>query len=333
MRAVVYAGAGGPEVVQVVEREKPALGPREALIRVHAAGLNRPDTQQRKGLYPPPPGASDIAGLEIAGVVETVAQDVKWPRAGDAVCALVSSGAHAEFCSIPARQCLPVPRGLSFAQGAVLPEVFFTTWNSMILLGRLAEGETLLIQGGTSGVGLAAMQVARYLRNAQVIATAGTEEKLAVCRSYGAALAVSYRGKWDEEIRAFSPRGIDLVLDGQGGSYSNRHLHLLAEDGRLVLLATHEDTISKVDVRLILRRRLTLTGTTLRPRPVEYKGRLADALRAEVWPLIESGKINMPIHASFPLGGIAEAHEMLDSGQHIGKLAIAITDRADEIPA
>jgi len=325
MRAIVYDGAGGAEVIRLVTRDTPRPGPGEVLIEVGAAGLNRPDLQQRRGLYPPPPGASDIAGLEVAGTVAEVGSGVNWPLVGDRVCALVVAGAHAEFCVAPARQCLPVPRGMDLAQAAVLPEIMFTTWNSMILTGRLGNGETLLIQGGTGGVGLAAMQVARHLRNATVIATAGSEEKLAVCREFGAAHAIGYRGDWQKEIWALTEgRGVDLVLDGQAGSYTNRHVELLAEDGRLVLLATHENVLSEVNFRLVVRRRLTIAGSTIRPRPPAFKGMIADALRAEVWPLLESGLIRIPIHSIFPLEAMAEAHDVLDSNRQIGKVAIAI---------
>jgi putative PIG3 family NAD(P)H quinone oxidoreductase len=325
MRAIVYDGAGGTEIIRLVTRGRPRPGPGEVLVEVAAAGLNRPDIQQRRGLYPPPPGASDIAGLEIAGTVIETAPDVAWPGVGDRICALVAGGAHAELCAVPARQCLPIPKGLDFAQAAVLPEIMFTTWNSMILTGRLGWGETLLIQGGTSGVGLAAMQVARHLRDATVIATAGSEEKLSVCREYGAAHAVSYRGDWQSEVHLLTgKRGVDLVLDGQGGSYSNKHIELLAEDGRLVLLATHENVMSEINCRLIVRRRLSVAGTTIRPRPADFKGRIADALRAEVWPLIEAGTIRIPICATFRLEEMAEAHAVLDSNQQIGKVAIAL---------
>lgn len=334
MRAIVYEGVGGTEAIRIVDRPVPVPGPGEVLVRIVAAGLNRPDVQQRRGLYPPPPGASDIAGLELSGIVEAVASDVEWPKIGGSVCALLAAGAHADYAVVAARQCLPVPRGLSFAQAAVLPEIMFTTWNSMILTGRLGHGETLLIQGGTSGVGLAATQVARELRNATIIATASTEEKRAICRDYGAAHAISYRGDWPADVRRLTDdRGVDLVLDAQSGSYSTRHIELLAEDGRLVLLATHENVLSEINCRLIVRRRLTLAGSTIRPRSPAYKGMIADALRAEVWPLLADGSIRIPICNTFALDDMIAAHDVLDANKQIGKVAIAITAAANDIPA
>jgi NADPH2:quinone reductase len=325
MRAIVYDGEGGTETIRLVTRERPRPGPGEVLVEVAAAGLNRPDIQQRRGLYPPPPGASDIAGLEVAGIVVEAAPDVTWPLPGTEVCALVAAGAHAEYCVAPALQCLPVPGGLNLQQAAVLPEIMFTTWNSMIMSGRLGRGETLLIQGGTGGVGLAAIQVARELRDAVVIATAGSAEKLEVCGAFGATHAISYRGDWQAEVAALAgPRGVDLVLDGQSGSYTGRHVQLLAEDGRLVLLATHEDVMSEVNFRLVVRRRLTIAGSTIRSRPPAFKGRIAAALRQEVWPLLASGRIRIPIHATFPLEAMAEAHAVLDDNRQIGKVAIAM---------
>jgi putative PIG3 family NAD(P)H quinone oxidoreductase len=333
MRAVIYEGAGGTEVIRLVKRPTPVPGAGEVLVRVLAVGLNRPDIQQRRGLYPPPPGASDIAGLELAGIVEATADDVAWPRVGEPVCALLTAGAHAERAVVSARQCLPIPEKLSFIEAAVLPEIMFTVWNSMILAGRLGQGETLLIQGGTSGVGLAAMQVARLLRSATVIATAGTAEKLAACRDYGATHAISYRGDWPTDVRRLTAgRGVDLVLDGQGGSYCNRHVELLAEDGRLILLATHENVLSEVNCRLIVRRRLTLAGTTIRPRASSFKGGLADALRTEVWPLLASGAIRIPVCASFRLEEMAAAHAVLDSNAQIGKVAVTVAEGADAVP-
>jgi putative PIG3 family NAD(P)H quinone oxidoreductase len=325
MRVVEIVGQGGPEVLRLVTRDRSAPGPGEVLVRVLAAGVNRPDVQQRRGLYPPPPGASDIPGLDIAGIVEAVAPDVAWPKVGDAVCALVTGGGYAEFCVVPALQCLPVPRGLSLLQAAALPEVFFTAWNNVIWLGRLAEGESFLVQGGTSGVGMAAIQIARELRNARVFATAGSDEKLGVCREIGARHAVSYRGAWDEEVRRLNAgKGIDLILDAQAGPYTNRELDLLAEDGRLVLIASHLGTTAEVNLRQIVRRRLTLTGSTIRPRPPAYKGRIAAELAEHVWPLLENGRMRMPIFASFPLEEVAEAHAVLDSNRQIGKVVLAV---------
>lgn len=325
MRVVEIVGQGGPEVLRLATRDRPVPASGEVLVRVQAAGVNRPDVQQRRGLYPPPPGASDIPGLDIAGIVEAAAPDVAWPKVGDAVCALITGGGYAEFCVAPALQCLQVPRGFSLLQAAALPEVFFTAWNNVIWLGRLAEGESFLVQGGTSGVGMAAIQIARQLRNARVFATAGSEEKLAACRAIGALHAVSYRGAWDEEVRRLNAgKGIDLILDAQAGPYTNRELDLLAEDGRLVLIASHLGATAEVNLRQIVRRRLTLTGSTIRPRPPAYKGRIAAELAEHVWPLLDSGRMRMPIFASFPLEQVAEAHVVLDGNRQIGKVVLIV---------
>jgi NADPH2:quinone reductase len=325
MRVIEIAGAGGPEVLRIAEQPRPVAGSGEVLIRVVAAGVNRPDIQQRRGLYPPPPDASPIPGLDVAGVVEEVGPHVTGVSVGDPVCALVNGGGYAELCRVPALQCMPVPRGFTFIQAASLPEVYFTAWNNIIWLGRLAEGESLLVQGGTSGVGMAAIQIARKLRNAIVYATAGTDEKLAVCREIGAHGAVSYRGAWDEEIRALTGgRGVDVILDAQAGPYTQRQLDLLKPDGRLVFIASHLGETAEVNIRAVVRRRLTLTGSTLRPRPAEYKGRVAGELVEQVWPLLESGEIVTRIHAVFPFEDVRSAHRMLDENEQIGKVVLAV---------
>lgn len=333
MKVIEIERPGGPEVLRLSERPKPELGAGEVLVRVLAAGVNRPDVTQRIGQYPPPPGASDLPGLDIAGVVEAVADDVSWPRPGDAVCALVTGGGYAEYCKAPALQCLPLPKGYSFAEAAALPEVLFTTWNSMIWLGRLAEGESVVIQGGTSGVGLAAIQIAKQLYGATVFTTSGNAEKLDVCRSYGADHAVSYKGEWDKEILDLTEgKGVDLVLDSQAGSYTDRQLKILAFDGRLVLLATHQALESTINCRNIVRRRLTLAGATIRPRPPAYKGRIAEALRAKVWPLLESRAMRIPIYRSFALTEAQDAHRVMDANQQIGKVMLLVDPAATDIP-
>ncbi len=325
MHVIEITGEGGPEVLSLAERPEPVAGEGEVLVRVLAAGVNRPDVQQRRGLYPPPPGASDIPGLDIAGVVETAAPGVAWPRPGDAVCALVTGGGYAEYCAAPALQCLPLPSGFNFVEAAALPEVFFTAWNNIIWLGRLANGETMFFQGGTSGVGIAAIQIARQLRNATVFASAGTAEKRDVCLKLGANGAVDYRGPWDEEVRALNRgRGVDLIVDAQAGPYTARELDLLADDGRLVLIATHLGPHADVNLRQIVRRRLTLTGSTIRPRPPAYKGRIATELSAEVWPRLGDGSMTMPIHARFPLEKAGEAQAVLDENRQIGKVVLVV---------
>ena len=334
MRAIEIRGKGGPEVLALADRPVPACGPGEVLVRVAAAGVNRPDVQQRKGLYPPPPGVTDIPGLDVAGVVEAVAPGVVWPRPGDAVCALASGGGYAEFCAVPALQCMPVPRGFSFAQAATLPEVFFTAWNNVFWLGRIAEGETLLVQGGTSGVGMAAMQMARQLRAATVIATSSSAEKRAVCIAHGAQHAVDYReADWPDQVRALTDgRGVDVILDGQGGDYTPLELGLLATDGRLVLIASHRAPTAEISTREIYIRRLTLTGSTLRSRPPAYKGRIARELVEQAWPLLEDGRIRTHICAMHPLEEAAAAQAVLDANAQIGKLVLLVSDQALAIP-
>jgi len=317
---------GGPEVLAICERPIPSIGPHDVLIKVAAAGVNRPDIQQRRGLYPPPPGASEILGLDVAGIVEAVGAQVSWPRVGDAVCALTNGGGYAEFCMVPALQCMPPPRGFTLVQAASLPEVFFTAWNNVIWLGRLAEGETLFVQGGTSGVGIAAIQIARHLRDARVLATAGTEEKCRLCVELGAEAALNYKTvDWVAEVAALTGgRGVDVVLDGQGGAYTEKEMSLLASDGRVVLLASHLGEMAEVNVRNVVRRRLTLTGSTLRPRPPEYKGRIARELVEQVWPLLADGRIRTLICATLPLDAVADAHAILDANQQIGKVVLVV---------
>lgn len=328
MRFVEVERPGGPDMLRMVEGQTPSAGEDEVLIRVVAAGVNRPDIQQRRGLYPPPPGASHVLGLDIAGIVERVGANVGGLAEGDAVCALTNGGGYAQYCTVPAVQCLPVPKGLSFAEAASLPEVFFTAWNNLIWLARLQEGESLLIQGGSSGVGLAGIQIARILRKATVFVTAGTEEKRQVCTDLGAAAAVDYRGPWDQQIRTLAGgEGIDVILDAQAGPYTQRQLDLLNYDGRLVFIASHLGETATVDVRSLVRRRLTMTGSTLRPRPPAYKGRLAEELVAQVWPLIEAGRIITRVHSVLPFDEVAAAHEILDANRQIGKVVLAIDER------
>ena len=325
MRIVEVERPGGPEVLRLAEQLRPKAGPGEVVIRVAAAGVNRPDIQQRRGLYPPPANASPILGLDVAGIVEEVGPEVAGLAVGDAVCALVNGGGYAEYCSVPAVQCMRIPRGLSFAEAASLPEVFFTAWNNIIWLGRLAPGEALLIQGGTSGVGMAGTQIARHLRNATVYATAGTEEKRRVCLDIGAHAAVDYKGNWDGEIRQLTGgEGVDVILDAQAGPYTQRQLDLLKPDGRLVFIASHLGETAEVNIRAVVRRRLTLTGSTLRPQPPSYKGRLAAELVEQVWPLIEDGRVVTRIHAVIPFEQVREAHHLLDANEQIGKVVLAV---------
>lgn len=334
MRAIEIERPGGPEVLRFIDMPRPRPKAGEVVIRVIAAGVNRPDIQQRRGLYPPPPEASPLPGLDVAGIVEEVGTDVTGVRLGDAVCALVNGGGYAAFCSVPAVQCMPIPRGLTFVEAASLPEVFFTAWNNIIWLGRLAQGETLLIQGGTSGVGLAGIQIARQLRDATVIATAGSEEKRRVCLAAGAQYAIDYRGDWESEVRRITGgEGVDVVLDAQAGDYTQKQLDLLKFDGRLVFIASHLGEKAEVNIRAIVRRRLTLTGSTLRPRPAVYKGAIASELVRHVWPLLESGAIVTRIHAVFPWEQVGDAHALLDRNEQIGKVVLLVDpQRAQSIP-
>lgn len=326
MKVIEISQPGGPEVLRAAERPTPTFGARDVLVRVAAAAVNRPDIQQRNGLYPPPPGASDIPGLDIAGIVEKVGAEVEWPKIGDAVCALITGGGYAEYCVAPAVQCLPVPRGFTFIEAASLPEVFFTAWNNVIWLGRLADGETILIQGGASGVGMAAAQIAKQLRRARVLATAGTEEKCRACLEIGCDSAINYRDQdWAAVARELAgERGIDVILDAQGGDYTPKELKLLAHDGRLVLIASHRAPRAELNLHDLYRRCLTLAGSVLRTRPPEYKGRIAGELVRDVWPLLESGKIRTKIYGAYPFADAAAAHAVLDANEQIGKLVLVV---------
>jgi putative PIG3 family NAD(P)H quinone oxidoreductase len=334
MRAIEIRGKGGPEVLAMTDRPVPSIGPGDVLVRVAAAGVNRPDVQQRKGLYPPPPGVTDIPGLDVAGVVDAVGAEVAWPRIGDAVCALVAGGGYAEFCKVPAAQCMPIPRGFSFAEAATLPEAFFTAWNNVMWLGRLAEGETLLVQGGTSGVGLAATQMARHLRGARVIATCSSAEKRAVCLAHGATAVVDYRdADWPDQVRAAAGEaGVDVVLDSQGGDYVPLEMALLARGGRIVLITSHRAPTATISTRDIYIRNLTITGSTLRARPPAYKGRIARELVEQVWPLLEDGRIRTHLCGIHKLEDAARAQSVLDANEQIGKLVLTVSDVAETRP-
>ena len=334
MRVVEITRPGGPEVLRFAQRARPVPAAGEVLVRVVAAGVNRPDVQQRRGLYPSPPGTTDIPGLDIAGFVEAIGEGVEDLRVGTAVCALANGGGYAEFCAVPALQCMPVPHGLSFAQAASLPEVFFTAWNNIAWLARLARGETLLVHGGTSGVGVASIQIARQILGARVLATAGSAEKRGVCLEIGAEAAFDYKGAWDEEIRRhLDGNGVDVILDGQAGPATQRQLDVLNGDGRLVFIASHQGEFAEVNMRQLVRRRLTITGSTLRPRDAVYKGRLARELVKRVWPLLENGRIVTRIHAILPFGEVREAHAILDANRQIGKVVLAVDPAiADIVP-
>ncbi|RYD96294.1 MAG: NAD(P)H-quinone oxidoreductase [Sphingomonadales bacterium] len=325
MRTIAVTGEGEAARLVPAEMPRPVAGPGEVLVRVAAASVNRPDVQQRRGLYPPPPGASPILGLDVSGTVIAAGEGVAWPLPGTQICALVNGGGYAEYCAVPAGQCLPVPDGLDLIEAASLPEAFFTAWNALTILGRLEAGESLLVQGGTSGVGLAMIQIASRLRQARIVATASSEEKRALCVETGADHAIDYRAAdFDAQVRAVLPGGCDVIVDAQAGPTTARHLNLLADSGRLILLASHAGATGEVDTRSIVRRRLTLAGGTLRPRTAAFKAALATALRTHVWPLIERGQIKTHICATFPLEQAGEAHAMLEANRQIGKIVLTV---------
>jgi len=326
MRAVEITAFGAPEVLRLGERPMPQAGTGELLIRVSASGINRPDVLQRLGHYAPPPGTSDLPGLEVAGVVESgdaVALSRAGLKVGDRVCALVAGGGYAEWCVAPVEQCLPVPAGLSDIEAASLPETFFTVWSNVFDRGRLQPGETLLVQGGTSGIGVTAIQLARAL-GATVIVTAGSDEKCAACLALGAHHAINYRTQdfVEEAKRITAGKGVDVVLDMVAGDYVAREVECLAEDGRLVIIAVQGGVKSAFNAGLVLRRRLTITGSTLRPRPVAFKGAIARALREHVWPLIAAGTVRPVIHSTFAAADAAQAHALMESNRHIGKIVL-----------
>jgi NADPH2:quinone reductase len=326
MKAVEISSFGAPDVLRLGERPAPVAGAGELLIRVAASGVNRPDVLQRTGNYPVPPGASDIPGLEVAGVIESgdaAAMAAAGFKAGDRVCALVAGGSYAELCVAPVGQCLPVPKGLSDIEAASLPETFFTVWSNVFDRVRLQAGETLLIQGGSSGIGVTAIQLAKAL-GSRVIVTAGTDDKCAACVALGADHAINYKTHdfAEEAKRLTGGAGVNVVLDMVAGSYVAREIECLAEDGRLVIIAVQGGVKSEFNAGLVLRKRLLVTGSTLRPRPVAFKAAIAQALKASVWPLLESGAIKPVIHSTFAAADAAKAHVLMESNQHIGKIVL-----------
>jgi NADPH2:quinone reductase len=326
MRAIEITAPGGPEVLQPCERPVPAPKAGELLIAVQASGVNRPDVLQRKGLYPMPPGVSDLPGLEIAGTVAGGSPDdlaAAGLALGDAVCALVAGGGYAEFCVAPAGQVLPMPKGLTAIEAASLPETFFTVWQNVFSIARLQPGETLLVQGGSSGIGVTALQLAKAW-GCQVIVTAGSDEKCAACVALGADHGINYRTQdfVTEAKRLTGGRGADVVLDMVAGAYVAREVECLADDGRLAIIAVQGGTQSGFDAGLVLRKRITISGSTLRPRSVAYKTALAQDLRAKVWPLIEAGRVKPVIHQVFPAAQAADAHALMESSTHVGKIVL-----------
>jgi NADPH2:quinone reductase len=325
MRAIEITQPGKPEVLQLCERPTPALRSGEVLIKVHAAGINRPDVLQRMGKYPVPPGASDLPGLEVAG--EIVDGDLEGSdfKKGDLVCALVQGGGYAEYCAAPLAQCLPVPEGLSALEAATLPETYFTVWSNVFDRARLSEGESLLVQGGSSGIGVTAIQLAKALGH-RVFATAGSPDKCRAVEALGAERGINYR---DEDFVAVvkeltNGKGVDVILDMVAGDYVAREIDCLADDGRLVVIALLGGARANIDMGQVLRRRLHITGSTLRPRPVEFKAAIAQQLREHAWPLFAQGKIKPVIHQVFPLEQAAEAHALMESSTHVGKIVLQV---------
>jgi NADPH:quinone reductase len=325
MSAIDITTPGGPEVLQRRPRPVPAIGAEEVLICVAAAGVNRPDLLQRLGKYPPPPGAPDTPGLEVAGTIAGVGASVDAWHVGDGVCALVSGGGYAEYCAAPAVQCLPVPRGFTMVEAAAVPETFFTVWANVFERGRLQAGESILVHGGASGIGTTAVMLARAF-GATVYATAGTAEKCAACERLGASRAINYRTEdFVDAIReATGGVGVNVVLDMVGGDYVGRNLDALALEGRLVQIAFLHGSRADVNLEPLMRKRLTFTGSTLRPRTPEQKGAIARSLREHVWPLLERGEIRPVIHATFRLEQAWQAHAMLEAGAHVGKIVLVV---------
>lgn len=323
MKAVIITQPGDADVLQVGERPTPEVGERDVLVRVHAAGVNRPDVFQRKGNYPAPPGVSaDIPGLEVAGTIEAVGARVRRWKAGDKVCALLAGGGYAEFCTVDEGQCLPIPSGLSMVEGASLPETFFTVWSNVFDRVRLQPGETFLVHGGTSGIGVAAIQMAKAW-GARVFATAGTDEKCDACVNLGATKAVNYNKEdFKSVLSAFTVKGVDVILDMVGGDYTQKNLELLATEGRLVLINYMKGDEATIRLSQILRKRLTLTGSTLRARDAVFKSAIARKLEQFVWPWLESGSVKPVVYKTFPLAQASDAHCLLEEGHHIGKLVL-----------
>jgi len=325
MRAIEISRPGGPEVLVAVDRPVPVPVAGEVLIKVAAAGVNRPDVFQRQGHYAPPPGASDLPGLECAG--EIVAGDAAAGgfAVGDRVCALMAGGGYAEYCVVPAQQCLPVPAGLTDVQAAGLPETCFTVWSNVFDRGRLMPGETLLVHGGASGIGTTAIQIATALGHT-VYTTVGSDARARAVEQLGAALAINYRSQdYVQEIKhATGGRGVDVILDMVAGDYLGRNLDCLADDGRVVVIALLGGAKATINANHILRRRLTITGSTLRPRPVPFKAAIAQQLRDIVWPLLANGTIRPVVHATFPLEQAAQAHAMMEAGAHVGKIVLTV---------
>ncbi|WP_259065378.1 NAD(P)H-quinone oxidoreductase [Mucilaginibacter sp. X4EP1] len=327
MKAIIITEPGGPEVLQIDERPKPVCEADEVLVKVYAAGVNRPDVYQRKGNYPPPKGASpDIPGLEIAGVIEQIGEDVSRWKVGDKVCALLTGGGYAEYCAVPEGQCLPVPDNLSVEEAASLPETFFTVWSNVFDRGQLKDNETLLVHGGSSGIGVAAIQMANALGH-KVYVTAGSDEKCRFCESLGAERAINYKTEnFAAVIKEITKgKGVDVILDMIGGNYVQSNIKSLADDGRLVMINMMLGKDVQVDLSVVMSKRLTITGSTLRSRDVAFKSAIATKLEKNIWPLLAAGKIKPIINKVFPLERAADAHTLMESGDLIGKVVLKVS--------
>ena len=323
MNYIQIEGYGDPDVLRLSSQSVPDPGLDEVLIRVEAAGVNRPDIMQRKGLYPPPPGATDVPGLEVSGIVVKTGKNVAEPKVGSQVCALVSCGGYAEYCLASASICLPVPEKISLEHAAGIPETFFTVWTNVFERGQLKSGETLLVHGGSSGIGTTSIQLGKAF-GATVYTTAGTQEKCEYCKNLGADAAINYNeNDFEAEIKTLTEnRGVDVILDMVGGPYFPKNIKILAAEGRLLQIALMQGYKAEVDFRPLLMKRVTLTGSTLRPRSIKEKAEIARALRKEVWPLLDSGTIRPIIHQTFPLEKAADAHRLMESSSHIGKILL-----------
>jgi putative PIG3 family NAD(P)H quinone oxidoreductase len=322
---IEISAAGPPDMLRTARRPMPKPGTGEVLVKVAAAGVNRPDVAQRQGSYPPPPGASDIPGLEIAGTVVAAGPGVRHLKIGDAVCALVSGHGYADYCAAPEAQCLPVPKGFSMVEAAALPESFFTVWTNLFERGNLKLGESVLIHGGSSGIGTTAIQLAREFGAKPIFATAGSAEKCKACEDLGATYAIDYkRENFVKVVKEATNRGVDVILDMVCGPYVPRNLSALAVDGRMVVIALLGGNMAEVNFGALMMKRLTVTGSTLRPRSVEQKGAIAKALRQKVWPLLEAGKIRPQIYKTFSLKEAAAAHTLMESSAHIGKIVLTV---------
>jgi NADPH2:quinone reductase len=325
MKAVIITHPGAPEVLQIAERPIPQFTADEVLVKVEAAGVNRPDVAQRKGHYPPPVGApQDIPGLEIAGIITEIGSNVTHFKIGDKVCALVAGGGYAEYCNVPEGQCLPIPDNITFIEAASLPETFFTVWNNVFDHGHLQPGESLLVHGGSSGIGVAAIQMAKAMGSV-VYVTAGSDEKCKFCEDLGTTKAINY--KTEDFVAVLKEitngKGVNVILDMVGGNYTPRNLQVLADDGRLVLINMMEGKDTQIDLSVILRKRLTITGSALRARDVGFKADIAASLQKNIWPLIASGQIKAVVNAIFPASQAAQAHALMESSKHIGKIVLS----------